>query len=125
MELYRQSRELTRAERKAIRKMVTEICANYDNHYNICLPLDCPCYMLNKWWTGAYCRYFQNAVLPCDPILEAVLLGKDTRFQKICPVCGAAYIPVTSRAYCSDSCRIVGQRESDRRRKRNRRQNKG
>jgi len=125
MELYRQSRELTRAERKAIRKMVTEICANYDNHYNICLPLDCPCYMLNKWWTGAYCKYFQNAVLPLDPILEVALLGRAARFQKNCPICGAVYIPVTSRAYCSDACRVTGQREADRRRKLNRRQNKG
>ncbi len=35
-----------------------------------CLPLDGPCYML-KCWTGAYCRYFRDAVLPNDPVLEA------------------------------------------------------
>ena len=27
-------------------------------------PLDCACYMLHKCWTGAYCRYFREAVLP-------------------------------------------------------------
>ena len=68
-------RELTRSERAAIRKLVTDMCANYDQEYG-CLPLDCPCYMLNKWWTGAYCKYFQNAVLPLDPDLEATLTGR-------------------------------------------------
>ena len=53
-------RELNRSERAAIRKLVTELCANYDSQDKICLPLDSPCYMLNKWWTGAYCRYFEK-----------------------------------------------------------------
>ena len=43
-------RELTRDERKGIRKLVTEMCANYDREYG-CLPLDCECYMLGKCWT--------------------------------------------------------------------------
>lgn len=116
-------RELTRSERAAIRKLVTGMCANYDPEYG-CLPLDSPCYMLNKWWTGAYCKYFQNAVLPLDSVLEAALSGNSTD-RKICPVCGAAFIPVTSQAYCSESCRTIGQREADRRRKRGRRKNRG
>lgn len=37
-------RELSRDERKGIRKLVTEMCANYDRDYG-CLPLDCECYM--------------------------------------------------------------------------------
>lgn len=32
------------------------------------------CYMLGKCWTGAYCRYFRESVLPLDPALEAALL---------------------------------------------------
>ena len=118
------SRELTRAERTAIRRLVTRMCANYDNEYG-CLLLDGACYMLNKWWTGSYCKYFRNAVLPLDPILEAALLNNDTRTQKVCPICGKTYIPVTSQAYCSDACRICGQREADKIRKRNKRKNKG
>ena len=43
-------RELTRSERAAIRRLVTSLCANYDCQDKLCLPLDCPCYMLNKWW---------------------------------------------------------------------------
>lgn len=70
------ARELTRDERKKIRGLVTGMCANYDSETGLCLPLDCPCYMLNKWWTGAYCRYFRRSVLPLNPALETTLLEK-------------------------------------------------
>lgn len=119
-------RELTRSERAAIRKLVTSLCANYDDQAKICLPLDCQCYMLNKWWTGALCRYFVNAVLPVDPALESALTGNDTsQRQKRCPVCGKSYIPTTSQAYCSDACRTWARRDADKKRKRRARQNKG
>ncbi|KAB1437989.1 cysteine-rich VLP protein [Candidatus Galacturonibacter soehngenii] len=120
------SRELTRRERTAICRLVTGICANYDPEYG-CLPLDCECYMLNKWWTGAYCKYFQTAVLPLDTVLEADLAGNPAVLsRKTCPVCGAAYLPVTSQTYCSEACRRKGKREADRRRQqRHRRRNKG
>jgi hypothetical protein len=119
-------RELTRSERAAIRKLVTELCANYDNRDKLCLPLDCPCYMLNKWWTGALCRYFQEAVLATDPALESAITGEDTSLkQKVCPVCGKSYLPTTSQAYCSDFCRTFARRKSERERKRRERQNKG
>lgn len=120
-----EARELTRSERAAIRRLVVGMCANYDPSYG-CLPLDCPCYMLNKWWTGAYCKYFQNAVLPLDPVLETQLTGKNaTLSRKICPVCGAAFIPVTSQAYCSQACQREGNRRKSRERMRKKRQNKG
>lgn len=35
------SRELTRSERAAIRRLVTELCANYDNPDKLCLPFQC------------------------------------------------------------------------------------
>ncbi len=68
-------RELTRTGKAAIRRLVAKWCANYDRDCG-CLPLDCECYMLGKCWTGAYCRYFREAVLPLDPALEAALLQK-------------------------------------------------
>ena len=71
-------RELARSERAAIRRLVTGLCANYDEREKLCLPLDCPCYMLHKWWTGGLCRYFEQSVLPVEPALEAVLTGNDT-----------------------------------------------
>lgn len=69
------SRELTREERAAIRRLVVSLCANYDREYG-CLPLDCECYMLGKCWTGALCRYFWEAVLPTDPALQAALCAE-------------------------------------------------
>ena len=120
------SRELTRQERAAIRKQVTELCANYDSQDKSCRPLDCPCYMLDKCWTGSLCRYFQEAVLGADPALQSALTGEDSSMrQKKCPVCGKAYLPVTSQAYCSAVCRAYARRESERERKRRERLGKG
>ncbi len=112
-------RELTRTERAKIRKLVTESCANYGSREKQCIPLDCPCYMLDKCWTGSLCRYFQEAVLGADPALESALTGEDSSMrQKKCPVCGKAYLPVTSQAYCSAACRTYARRKSERERKR-------
>ena len=98
------ARELTREEKSKIRALVVKWCANYDKEYG-CLPLECECYMFGKCWTGAYCRYFREAVLPLDPALEAALLteGPPPVF-KPCPICGGA-VPVDGRmAYCSEAC---------------------
>ena len=120
-----QARELTRSERTAIRRLV-KLCANYDAEYG-CLLLDGSCYMLGKWWTGGYCRYFQEAVLPLDPVLEVALLGQSGGpAYKVCPICGGAYLPVTSQVYCSEACRIKGGREAARlRQQRHRYKNNG
>ena len=40
-------RELDRDERKGIRRLVTGWCANHDSGEDICLPLDCSCYMVS------------------------------------------------------------------------------
>ncbi len=86
-------RELTRTEKAAIRRLVSKWCANYDRDCG-CLPLDCECYMFGKCWTGAYCRYFREAVLPLDPALEVALLAEGPRPDfKACPVCGRAVAP--------------------------------
>ena len=91
------ARELTREEKAAIRRLVISMCANYDRECG-CLPLDCECYMLGKCWTGAYCRYFREAVLPLDPALEAALF----------PIPGPAWggaAPADGRlSYCSEAC---------------------
>ena len=116
--------ELNRSERATIRKLVTELCANYDSQYKLCLPFDSPCYKLKKWRTGAYRSHFEKAVLPVDAALESAITGEDTSMrQKICPVCGKAYLPTTSQAYCSDACRIYARRKFERERKRRKRQN--
>ena len=108
------TRELTREEKKKIRALVVKWCANYDKEYG-CLPLECECYMFGKCWTGAYCRYFQEAVLPLDPALEAVLLTEGPRPEfKPCPICGGP-VPADGRmAYCSESCARIALRRQKR-----------
>lgn len=119
------SRELTREERVAIRSLVLKWCANYDRDYG-CLPLDCECYMLGKCWTGAYCRYFREAVLPLDPRLEAALAADGAAPDfKSCPVCGGAFVPNRRQLYCSPACQAEGNRQKSRARMRNKRAKPG
>ncbi len=121
----KEPRELTREERAEIKRLVTELCANFDKRYG-CLPLDGACYMLLKNHAGAYCKYFKAAVLPLNPALETSLTTQEAySLRKLCPVCGGAYIPTTSQAYCSEACRVTGQREDTRRRQRKRRAKRG
>ena len=95
-------RELTREERAAIRKLVTGECANADREYG-CLPLGSACYMFGKWWTGGYCRYFHEAVLPLDPSLEAALTGAGLETRP-CALCGAPFLVRANQVYCSAAC---------------------
>ena len=107
-------RELTREEKAAIRKLVTKWCANYDKEYG-CLPLNCDCYMLGKCWTGAYCRYFREAVLPLDPVLEAALtsVGHAPKTRP-CPVCGGAVLADGRMRYGSPACAGAALRKQKR-----------
>ena len=105
-------RELTREERAAIRKLVTSLCVNYDYEFG-CLPLDGPCFMIGKWWTGAFCRYFREAVLPNDPALEAALTGGAADMRP-CAVCGQPFPRNGRRAYCSAPCAGKAQRKQQR-----------
>ena len=108
------ARELTREEKRAIRALVTKWCANYDREYG-CLPLECECYMFGKSWTGAYCRYFREAVLPLDPALEAALLTEGPRPEfKPCPICGGPVAPDRRQAYCSAACAKKAHRRQQR-----------
>ena len=113
------ARELTRDEKKTIRTLVTGMCANYDRESGLCLPLDCACYMLHKCWTGAYCRYFREAVLPLNPELQASLTTEGISPElRACAVCGKAFLPEGRQAYCSDACKAEGNRRKSRERMR-------
>lgn len=106
------NRELTRVERAKIRKLVTCECAHYD-YMEGCVPLACDCYMLTKWWTGSYCLYFQNSVLPLDPVLEAALVGGAVE-TRCCAACGQPF-PVSGRKiYCAKACADSAHRKSKR-----------
>ena len=113
------ARELTREERNAIRKLVVYKCSNYDSEYG-CLPLEDYCYMLGLFWTGAYCKYFRDSVLPEDPALEASLLrGADMRR---CAFCGGAFPEDGKKTYCSKNCASGAKKTQQRGYMRKRRQ---
>ncbi|MBE7727979.1 MAG: hypothetical protein E7244_27425 [Enterocloster citroniae] len=119
-------RELARDERKGIRRLVTGWCASYDGAKGLCLPLDCPCYMLGKVWTGAYCRYFRESVLPLDPVLESSLCGEGpSPDARLCAVCGSPFLPEGRQAYCSPACKDEGNRRKSRERMRKKRSKSG
>ena len=106
-------RELNREERAAIKKLVISECANYSRDYG-CLPIDGDCVMIHKCWTGGGCKYFRNAVLPLDPILQAALTNIAAETRQ-CAVCGAAFTVKNSRqAYCSAVCAGKAQRKRNR-----------
>lgn len=116
-------REMTAAERRETRRLVKTLCANYDSEYG-CLPLDCECYMLNKWYTGALCKYFESSVLPVNPQLERALKGELPQDTKPCAVCGKPFLLAGRKAYCSDKCREIGQKAADAKRAQKYRKNK-
>ena len=103
------SRELTRDERRDIRKLVVGLCANYDAGYCLCLPLDCPCYMLGKWWTGCVCRYFA-----ADTLLQASITNETPDSLRLCAVCGREFIPEGKEVYCSGRCAEAARRKRQR-----------
>lgn len=108
-----EKRELTGSEKTAIRKLVKSLCANYDKEHG-CLPLGCACYMLNKVWTGTYCKYFVEAVLPLEPFLEATLMGSAAPVMERCIICGDLIYKTNNRAkYCA-ACAKYARRDRQR-----------
>lgn len=107
-------RELTRQEKTAIRALVIKWCANYDRDYG-CLPLEAECYMFDKCWTGAYCRYFREAVLPLDPGLEAALTAQGPGPElRPCPMCGRSFRASGKKAFCSPACAAAARQKRQR-----------
>jgi hypothetical protein len=104
-------RELTRYEKTSIKRLVTTLCASYCKEYG-CLLLDDGCVMLIKCWTGGGCKYFRNAVLPNDPVLEAALIqGKPMKIRH-CAVCGNTFQSLSNNAkYCGSCAKSVHRKQ--------------
>ena len=109
------SRELTRHERAAIRKLVIDMCANYDRDYG-CLLLDGDCYMFYgvAYTNSGMCNYFRRAVLPTDPVLEAALTGSEIVEMRPCAFCGGLFPEKGRQSYCSRNCAGKAQRKQQR-----------
>lgn len=117
------NRELTKGEKAEIKKLVSQ-CANYDRDGSQCLPLECTCYMLSKAYTGALCRWFEQAVLPLNPRLEAVLKGGIAN-TKPCAICGKQFALSGRKQYCGEICAEKARKHADMLRARKYRRNKG
>jgi len=118
-------REFTCGEFSAVKSLVTAMCANYDKKYDECVVLNGRCYMLGKQYTGSFCKYFKQAVLPLDPVLERQLEGVPERTPadgreggtyRHCETCGLPFLPVVgNEKCCSLKCararRIIKSRE--------------
>ena len=108
-------RELTRAERAVIRKLVKDLCANYDNEYG-CLLLDGDCYMFYgvAYTNTGMCKYFRNAVLPTAPALETILTSETSIETRSCGICGESFPVDGKKTYCSDTCAGKAHRRRNR-----------
>lgn len=95
---------LTPKQRQKANALIKRLCANYDN--GNCLVLDdgeaCVCMQSISY--SLLCKYFRNAVLPAEPILEADILG--THFEK-CVSCGAPIIKKGNRKKYCDRCAAI------------------
>lgn len=117
------TREMGNQERFAINKLVWQ-CANFDKENKQCLPLDCACFMHNKIYKGKLCKWFENALLPLNPKLEATLKGKVAN-TKPCGICGTHFKLAGRKQYCSEECAEKARKQADKLRAKKYRQNKG
>jgi hypothetical protein len=116
-------RELTRSEHAAIRRLVKDLCANYD-HEQGCIILCDYCYMFYgvAYTNTSMCNYFAKSVLPTNPVMEAILTTNDMGETRTCGICGEAFPADGKKAYCSDACSGEAHR---RRNKENMRKKRG
>lgn len=63
---------LTPKQRQRANALIKRLCANYDN--GNCLALDNgePCVCVQSISYSLLCKYFRSAVLPAEPLLEAL-----------------------------------------------------
>jgi len=108
-------KELTSAQRRELRSLVLNLCANYEKKYCLVNNKECPVLEM-----GPMCRYFEKSVLPNNPRLAAALTSAPVVFRN-CAACGKQYIPTGRQAYCSDSCQQKGNRDRSRERMRKQR----
>jgi uncharacterized Zn finger protein (UPF0148 family) len=67
------------------------------------------------------CKYFRNAVLPTDKVLEAILSGRVPATAEKCAVCGSPFFPESKQYYCSPACQHEGNKRKSRERMRKKR----
>ena len=108
---------LTNEQLAAVKKLVKK-CCNYSQGF--CTALDegddCPC--VQSFSYSLICKWFRNAVLPMDPVLERKLRNEAL---KKCERCGKEIAATSNHTkYCA-SCKRIRRQELDAERKRKQR----
>lgn len=100
---------LTPKQRQKANALIKRLCANYDG--GNCLVLDDgePCVCVQSISYSLLCKYFRNAVLPAEPMLEANILG--TRFER-CVSCGAPILKKGNRKKYCGRCAVRAYKSS-------------
>lgn len=94
---------LTPKHRQSANALIKRLCANYEG--GNCLALDDgePCVCVQSISYSLLCKYFRNAVLPAEPMLEANILG--TCLER-CVSCGAPILKKGNRKKYCDRCAV-------------------
>lgn len=94
-----------------VHKLIRSKCCNYD--HGCCIGLDdgesCCCVQMIS--NSLVCKWFRNAVLPYDALLEATILDRHT---KKCAVCGKAFAPKSNKAKYCRPCAVQKRRDTKR-----------
>lgn len=99
----KKKKEGTPKHRQSANALIKRLCANYEG--GNCLALDDgePCVCVQSISYSLLCKYFRNAVLPAEPMLEANILG--TRLER-CVSCGAPILKKGNRKKYCDRCAV-------------------
>ncbi len=106
---------LTDEQLTAVKKLVKKCCNYYQGS---CMALDegngCPC--VQSFSYSLICKWFRNAVLPLDPVLESKLQNIPL---KRCERCGKEFAPKSNHAKYCEPCGKIRRREKEATRVRN------
>jgi Cysteine-rich VLP len=105
-----------------VRKCVEKYCANYAG--GVCILHESPCDYYGKYGHSVSCDYFEQVVLPNEPLLQKAyeeahgIINAEKEAVKYnvgkCAKCGEAFIKRSNRAKYCGACRAVKQREHNR-----------
>lgn len=93
--------QMTPKQRQRANALIKRLCANYDG--GNCLLLDdgesCVCVQSISY--SVLCKYFRNAVLPAEPLLEAEIFGTH---PDRCVSCGTPIIKRNNKKKYCEKC---------------------
>ena len=102
--------ELTPEQRRRCNALIKRLCANYDGGNCIALDDGDGCVCVQSISYHIYCKYFRNAVLPAEPMLEADIFKSDTRAK--CEQCHKPFVQEHhNQKYCKDCAKLRYRRQ--------------